>query len=124
MRAGKLDRKVTLQQRAAGQDTAGEEVDSWITVGKERRAASYRPLRGSERFQDEQLIAREQVEFKLRLSAAVNATNPRYRVIYPALAAGETIGDVSDDRIYDVLAVHELGRREGLQLMAVRRAEK
>lgn len=85
------------------------------------------PVRGEERFDAPQYIASEQVEFRVRYAEVLVDLTPLDRVIYPAFTADEIgaspVPDVTTRRIYDVLAVHEIGRREGLQIITARRAD-
>ena len=123
MRAGRLDRLITIQRKTETYSSSGAPMDGWAVVGVTRRAASYRPLRGDERFSDPQRVADEQVEFSIRYSTDVAELSPLDRIIYPALS-GDSPGDVPATRhIYDILAVPEIGRREGLRITAVRRAD-
>lgn len=121
MRAGRMDRRITLQRRAAAQDEFGEEIVTWVTVAPSR-AASVGPVRGEERFTSAQFISKEQTEFRIRWSASLANFNPLDRVVYPAIA-GESPEEIAGDRIYDVMSVHELGRQEGLVIRAARRSE-
>lgn len=122
MRAGRLDRLVTVQRKTVTQSDSGETVETWSLVSA-RRAASIRPAAGSERWTNPTLLAEEQVEFQFRYSADIASLSPQDRIIYPALA-DESPDDQPDTRsIYDVLAVHEIGRREGLQVITKRRAD-
>lgn len=122
MRAGRLDRLITIQRKTSTVSDSGAMVETWTTL-VERRAAGYRPLKGDERFTGEQLVGQEQVEFRIRYSANVAALTQQDRVVYPALA-DESPEDEPDTRnIYDVLAVHEIGRREGLLIITQRRSD-
>lgn len=122
MRAGRLDRLMTIQRKTVTASDSGEPVETWTTI-VERRAAGYRPLKGDERFTGEQVIGTEQVEFRIRYSSNVAALSQQDRIIYPALA-DESPEDEPDTRnIYDVLAVHEVGRREGLLIITQRRSD-
>lgn len=123
MRAGRLDRRVDLQRATATQSPSGEPVETWSNIVT-RRAASYAPVRGEERFSAPQFNAKEQVEFRVRWSRALAGLNPKDRLIYPALVDGLSPPDeITPDRVFDIMAVHEIGRREGLRIMTVRRAD-
>lgn len=120
MRAGRLDRTITIQVKSEMQSDSGEPQESWSTVVL-LRPASVTPVKGDERFSGEQIVAREQVEFRIRWSEDMSTLSPLHRVIYPAL---RTSSDTPQERdIYDVLALHEVGRREGLRIIAQRRAD-
>jgi head-tail adaptor len=121
MRAGRLDRKITIQRMTETQSSSGFPVEGWAAISH-RRSASYRPIRGDERFSGEQWGASEQVEFAIRYSSDVADVSPLDRVIYPAPETDTP--DPADNTIYEIMAVHEIGRREGLRLVAARRAER
>lgn len=117
MKAGQLDRRIAIQRRVVTQDAYGEEnegEDAWSSLAE--RWASYRPIDGSERFAAEQFVAREQVEFLVRWDSSLADVTPRDRVVYPIAAPAP------EAHVYDIMAVHELGRREGLRLRTARRA--
>lgn len=124
MRAGRLDRLITIQRKTSTASDSGEPVDGWAAIGAVRRAASvWTPPAGEESFRDPQLVAREKVEWLIRYSADVAALTPQDRIIYPALSEASP-EDVPDQRnIYDVAAVHEYGRREGLRIVTARRPD-
>ncbi len=118
MRAGRLDRLITIQRKASTQSDSGEPVEAWSTIAN-RIAASMSPVRGDERFTGEQLVGQQQVEFRIRYFAAVAELGQHDRIVYPALESGEP--DLRN--VYDILATHEIGRREGLQIITQRRAD-
>lgn len=122
MRAGRLDRRISVLRRVAGLTDMGEPHDLWQVLIS-RRAASLTPLKGDERSSVAQYVALEQVEFRVRYAADVAALSPLDRIVYPAVSDDDIPETIADREIYDVLAVHEIGRREGLQIMAARRAD-
>lgn len=122
MRAGRLDRRIDLERLTVTQSQSGAEVESWTPLAA-RVAASYRPARGDERSAAPQYVASEQVEFKIRWTASLADLNPKDRLIYPAVFDTSPEDVPGDERIFDIVAVHELGRRETLQIMAVRRSD-
>ena len=125
MRAGSLDRRVTIRRRSLTSSGSGEPIETWTNVVV-RRPASMWPVRGDERIGGPQEIAKEQVEFRIRYSADVAALSPLDQIIHPALTA-EQAADleyvVPTRSIHDVLAVHEIGRRVGLKIITERRAD-
>lgn len=126
MQAGRLDRLITIQRNASTAGEDGQPVESWSVVGTARRPASMRPVRGDERFTAPQYVASEQVEFRVRYADTVAELTPLDRIVYPAFTSAESDSpptDIETRRIYDVLAVHEIGRREGLQIITARRAD-
>lgn len=79
------------------------------------------PVRGDEQLTGPEVVASEQVEFRIRFSESVAAVSPHDRIIYPAMGLGDTT--IQPQRLYDILAVHEIGRREGLRLVTQRRPD-
>lgn len=120
--AGNMNRRITIQRKSTVTDSAGQQVETWTDLAF-KRAAGWKPTRGSERFASNQYAAREQATFHIHYSANVADLNPLDRIIYPA-------SDTPDDpappgqTVYDVLAVLETGYREGLDIQASRRPEQ
>ena len=127
MQAGKLDRLITIQRATKTQGLDGHPSEAWTSIGALRRPASMRPLRGDERFNDPQWVANEQIEFRVRYASGIADLEPKDRIIYPAITSAELNDspqpDVEERRIHDIIAVHEIGRREGLQIITVRRTD-
>lgn len=122
MRAGRLDRMITIQRKVETESPSGEPIATWTNIAL-RRSASYRSLRGGERFTAEQYVANEQVEFQIRFSSDVAGLSPLDRIVYPALQADSPPNEPETRRIYDVIDASEIGRREGVRVVAVRRAD-
>lgn len=131
MIAGRLDRTISILRKRLALSPSGDQVESWEPIVISR-AASIAPLSGDERFTSEQYVALEQAEFRIRWSAEVADINPLDRIVSPALRLSELEGSpagivtddsIADRRQYDVMAVHELGRREGLRILAARRVD-
>lgn len=106
--AGRLDRRITLQRATATQDgVSGEQVLTWaddMTLW-----ASVEPLAGSELFRAQQLEAKADTRFRIRYRTGVTPV--------------ETLRISYGGRVYDLRSVVELGRREGLEILAEARAE-
>lgn len=120
MRAGTLDRRITLQRRTAVQDPAGEPLETWADIAT-GWPASLRPLIGTEALGGEQARARQQVDFRVRWSEAISDLSPLDRVVYPADLATDSPSLASS--VYDILAVNEISRRRELQIIAARNAD-
>lgn len=119
MRAGRLDKFITIQRKTETQSMSGEPTEAWTTIIQRRSAGVWVPAQGSEAFTAPQLVARERVEWLIRVSDDVDDLSPLDRVVYPAIEADE----VSDDRtIYDIVSVHE-DRKDGLRLVTARRPD-
>lgn len=101
------------------QTPSGAPVETWSAIAT-KRAASVGPVSGDERFSEPQWAAKQQTEFLVRWSDSIADLSPLDRVVYPPAPAA---GNIPGRTIYDVAAVHEVGRREGLRIIAVRRAD-
>lgn len=101
MKAGALDRRVTIERYSVIQNAYGEEIESWSPLATV--SAQVIQQSGREFLAADALHASVRVLFRLRWIEGVRETD---RVIY-------------GDRQYDIQEVRELGRREGLELMAV-----
>jgi SPP1 family predicted phage head-tail adaptor len=106
MRAGRLDRRLTIQRWvASGQDAHGQETGTWEVeriVWAERRF-----IGGAERLTISQTVAGQTEIFRVRGNVDVTAAD---RVAMDGVA-------------FDVQSVAELGRGAGLEITAVARAE-
>lgn len=120
MKAGTLDRKITVQQVSVTQSASGEQSESWGPL-VQRLSASVSPTRGDESFTQPQLRAKQTTTFRMRWHEAIAGLNPKdHRIVYPAIGEAETPDPTA---VYDILAVHEQGRRETLEIIAFRRAD-
>jgi SPP1 family predicted phage head-tail adaptor len=119
MQYGRLDRQITIQRKIETQSESGQPIETWSAL-LSRRAASKQPVRGEERFTAPQIAALEQVEFRIRWSANVADLSPLDRIVYPAINEGDPVLTRS---IYEILAVSEIGRQDGLSIITFRRAD-
>ena len=108
MKAGRLDRRIALQRKTATQNDYGEEVVTWSTLATVW--AEMLPGAGRESFTAQQF------------AGFINAT---FRVRWSTVSAGLTdIDRISfDGRVFNITEVREIGRREGLELVAYTRGE-
>lgn len=107
MRAGKLDRRVTIR-RVTGTttDEFNESVDVWSDIATVW--AQQRPNRGSERFAAEQQAGTAVMTFHIRYRDDVSATD---RLVY-------------EGRVYEIVAPpREIGRRVVTEIDAIARAD-
>jgi len=114
LKIGALDRRIVLQRRAGALTVSGQPFDVWNDIAT--RWASVAPLSGNERFSTPQLVAKEVVEILIRFSSATAGIHPGDRVVFPSSADPEA----TPTAVYNILAVHEVGRREGQKLLAER----
>ena len=108
MRAGKLDRRLTIRRASMSHDgfanVQGDPSDL-ATVWAERM-----PMSDGERNQQGGVFASATVRFRVRYSATVADLNPK-----------DTL--TCEGRGYEVLGVKEIGRREGLEITASERTD-
>jgi SPP1 family predicted phage head-tail adaptor len=122
MKAGKLDRKITIRRKTVTLADDGSAIETWSDLVSNRWAAVM-PLGGDERFAIPQIGAKQQVEFQVRWSSNVCDLTPQDEVVYPVPADTSPPTPVADTSIYDIAAVHEIGRRDGLRIIAIRRTD-
>ena len=98
-----MDRLITLRIRTVtGQDEYGEETETWTNVCV---WADRRDLRGQERFMAQQQLATLTAKFFVHYREDITP--------HDQLVDGENT--------YDIHAVREIGRREGLELLSAHR---
>lgn len=106
--AGKLDRKIILQRFTETRDEFNEPVKSWATLAT--RSASYEPLSDGEKFRASETAADASARFVIRWSTATATLNPKDRLTFEGGA-------------WEIVRVKEIGRREGLEITAGKRAD-
>lgn len=109
MRAGALDRRITIRRLSPTQSGSGEEADSFLplaTVWAEKRENS-----GSERFANQQTVGKAFVTFRFRWSQTVKEVSVKHQIEF-------------DGRNFDIVAVREIGRREGIEVDCLVRSEE
>lgn len=108
MRAGALDRRITLMRNQPSQSARGGLADNWVAIQELYAQVKY--ARGGERFATQQVVGQGVVTFLIRWDGAWSDFNVKDRVSF-------------DGRDYDVRDVRELGRREGIEIDATARSE-
>lgn len=102
MQAGELDRRITIEQNTpSGRDDHGQNIDSWSLLATVWARVSDR--RGRERFTDDRELAYRTITFRIRWRSDVTDTKIRIQF---------------DDRTWDVTAINEIGRRDGIDIDA------
>lgn len=105
MRAGKLDRRVTIQRATTASNSFNEPIETWADVATVW--GQQRPNRGNERFAAQEVAGSAVMTFQIRYRSDVTVKD---RLSY-------------DGRLWNILDVRELGRREATEIDAVARAE-
>lgn len=110
MKAGTLDKRVTVQIRTRVQSpTSGEETEVWadlFTVWMSRR-----DIRAGERWAGTQEVAETDASFRARWSAALLEVRP------------DTHRLVHRGRVFDIHGVADLGRLDGVEFACKARGE-
>lgn len=102
MRPGDLDRQVLIESLTTGQDSVGDVTETWAEVATVW--AAKRDVGGREYFDAAQVNAEVTTVFK----------------IYHRDDVTPTCRLTCDGEVYDIVNIKELGRREGLEIMATR----
>ena len=100
MRGGAMDRRIVIEQVTTVNNTFGEDVETWTTFATVW--CHVKPIRGQEVFQTDQTVAVQQTQFRIRYRTGIDE---KMRIVY-------------DGDTYDIISILELGRREGLDIMA------
>lgn len=109
MDSPKLDREITLERFTATQDEgSGEDIQVWAPIATVW--ASKRDISDGEKFAASEVVAEMSTRFQIRWDQSWSDLNPKDRVVY-------------EGRIYGIVGVKELGRRDGLEITAAARAD-
>ncbi len=108
MAAGKLDRRIRIERATAVDDGYQTRPGAWAELATVW--AQFIPMSGKEAREQLGREATMPASFRIRWSSRTADVSPADRVRYPAGEAG---------RIYEIKAVNEIGRREGLELVTL-----
>ena len=103
MRAGNMDRRITIEKNTTTRSDSGAEVESWSTLATVW--AEVRAVGGGERFRGAHIVAEATTSFVIRHRTDVTE---KMRIQFDG-----------DD--YDIHVISEIGLREGLVIQASRR---
>lgn len=109
LRAGNLNRRLTLLRPTLAPNGFGESVETFAATATVW--ASYEPLSDAEQRRAAEVGATMTARFQIRLSSQVVDCDPTWRA-------------TCDGRSFDIVGVKEIGLREGLEISAVARAER
>ena len=106
MRAGRLDRRVTIQSATRTKDAGGQPVASWSTTATVW--ATVQPLRGDERLVAQQQIGHVDTRFRIRNNDDISVSVEDRLVL--------------DSENYVIRSILPFGRRgvEGLEILATK----
>jgi len=108
MRAGPLDRLITIERFTETRDEFNAQVKNWGTLATVW--ASKSDVSDAERIAAQEAGSTITTRFQIRWSGDVSDVNARDRIAF-------------DGKIYDVSGVKEIGRREGLELTTTLRQD-
>ena len=103
MRAGNMDRRITIEKNTPTRSATGEEKENWTTLATVW--AEVNSVGGGERFRGAHIVAEATTSFVIRHRTDVTE---KMRIQFDG-----------DD--YDIHVISEIGRREGLVIQASRR---
>lgn len=108
MQAGKLDRRIQIQRATITQNDFGEEVHAWGQIAEVW--AGVTPVSDTERFRGSQVGAEITTRFVVRYSGQARDVTAEDRIVY-------------EGRVFDLVGIKELGRREGYEISAIAKAD-
>lgn len=106
MRAGDLDRRVSLQRATVTLDSFGGEQSTWTTLATV--SAQHLPVSDGERVRAAQTGAALTDRFRIRWGSGWSDLNSKDQLIF-------------EGRYYQVTGVKPIGRRLGLEVTAIAR---
>lgn len=106
--AGMLDRRITIRRASYTTSALNTEIETWGDLTTVWANVSYR--NSNEAVAAQQVSATLMTRFTIRYSSKVADVNPKDRIVFA-------------DKTYDIKGVYELGRRQGLEIHAVARAD-
>jgi SPP1 family predicted phage head-tail adaptor len=112
MEAGERDRRIVIEQLAQSIATTGFPVETWTTL--RTMYAQKLDLSGTERFRADQLSASYDTRWEINYVADMDpnlvGVSKQRRIVH----AGQT---------HDIVAASEIGRREGIELLTLAKAD-
>lgn len=108
MLAGKLDRRITLTRYGITYNSDNEPQEAWTTLATV--SASWRRATARETLAGAEVSAAASDIFETHYVPTLAGLNPKDQLVYQG-------------NVYNITAVDEIGRREGLRIAASRRAD-
>ena len=105
MKAGKLDRRVTIQRQGADVDDGYTTVPGAL-ADYATRWASWKPANGREVFENQGREAKAGGTFWMRFDSVTEGIVATDKVLFSG-------------RLWDIVSINELNRREGVELTVV-----
>jgi SPP1 family predicted phage head-tail adaptor len=98
--AGAMDRRIRIEQATTSADGYGQPIETWSLLAEVW--AEVAPLRGRELWAAQQVNAELTTRFRIRYRSDVT----------------EKMRIICEGTEYDIESIAEIGRREGLEIMA------
>lgn len=108
MKAGRLDRRVTIMRASISTNALNEKVEDFLDIATVW--ASKEDISDSERIRAQEVAAEITTRFQIRHSAAVADVNPKDRLR-------------CEGRVFDIYGVKELPYHVGFEITATARAD-
>jgi SPP1 family predicted phage head-tail adaptor len=108
MQAGKMDRRVTFQKQSTDRDELGQYENIWTDEFTVWARAT--PISDGEKFGGAEVKAYATHRFQIRYSTAAALVTPTWRMVF-------------EGATFDISGIKEIGRREGFEITATKRAE-
>lgn len=105
MRAGDLDRRITLLRFGVTYNTSNEPIEAWAEAGK--RWASKEDVSDGEKVRAAQVGASVTTRFRVRSDSLTRTLTSADQIVY-------------DGSTYEIQGLKEIGRREGIEITAHR----
>lgn len=106
MRAGALDRRIVIERATTTPDEFNASAETWATLATVWAEKS--DVKDGERMRAGSVSSEITTRFRIRHSTTVADVSPKDRVRF-------------DGRTYDIVAVKEIGRSEGIEITAAAR---
>jgi len=103
MKFGRMDSRILIERATLTTNAYGERTQAWTTLATVWADVIYREGSGNEQVQSLQLMSKQPVHFIIRYSTTVAGVTPKDRVTY-------------NSKEYNIEAIQEIGRNEGLRL--------
>ena len=103
MKFGRMDSRITMQRATEVIDDYGQRQFTWTTLATVWADVIYRDGSGQESLASLQITSKQPVHFVIRYGSGWADVNPKDRVSY-------------NSKLYNIEAVQEIGRNEGLRL--------
>jgi hypothetical protein len=120
VRGGSLNRKICIQRKSNTLTASGFPQEVWVDLAFSYWA-SYEPVKGDERLDAPQAVAKQQVLFRIRKTSSFEP-GPLDRIVFPCPAT-EDEQTPAESAVFDIIEVREFDRRKGWEIIAFRRAD-